>query len=253
MTRAGAAARFALSFLTVLPVPAGRVDREVAGLALALAPAVGALLGLFAGALGALAAALGAGPLLVAVLVVGALAGLTRALHLDGLADTADGLGSARPPAEALDVMRRSDIGPFGVVTLVLVLLTQVAALASLADSIRLVLGLAVAAATGRLAACLACRPGVPPARLDGLGALVAGAVPWPLQALASASVVLPVATLALVLGWLGLLAAVPAGLLAAYALQRRAVRRLGGTTGDVFGALIETATTAAFVVLALA
>ncbi|MDP9397331.1 MAG: adenosylcobinamide-GDP ribazoletransferase, partial [Actinomycetota bacterium] len=86
----------------------------------------------------------------------------------------------------------------------------------------------------------------------DGLGALVAGAVPWPLLGLATVSVVLPVAVLALALPWLGLLAAVPAGLLAAYALERRAVRRLGGTTGDVFGALIETATTVALVVLAL-
>ena len=59
-----------------------------------------------------------------------ALALLTRGLHLDGLADLADGLGSGQPAATALDIMRRSDIGPFGTVTLVLVLLTQVAALA---------------------------------------------------------------------------------------------------------------------------
>ncbi|NEC49139.1 adenosylcobinamide-GDP ribazoletransferase, partial [Actinospica acidiphila] len=57
-------------------------------------------------------------------------AALTRGLHLDGLADTADGLGSGRPAEDALRIMKQSDVGPFGVLTLVLVLLVQVAALA---------------------------------------------------------------------------------------------------------------------------
>ena len=56
---------------------------------------------------------------------------MTRGLHLDGLADTADGLGSAKPAADALRIMKASDIGPFGVVTLVLALLGQVLLLAS--------------------------------------------------------------------------------------------------------------------------
>ena len=60
-------------------------------------------------------------PLLGAVTGVAALAVLTRGLHLDGLADVADGLGSGRPPEQAREVMKRSDIGPFGVVTLLLV------------------------------------------------------------------------------------------------------------------------------------
>ena len=59
---------------------------------------------------------------------------LSRAIHLDGLADTADGLGSGRPPADALAIMRQSDVGPFGVATLVLTLLIQVSALATLAS-----------------------------------------------------------------------------------------------------------------------
>ncbi|GAA3105764.1 hypothetical protein GCM10020254_59560 [Streptomyces goshikiensis] len=63
-------------------------------------------------------------------------AALTRGLHLDGLADTADGLGSAKPAEDALRIMKQSDIGPFGVVTLLLVLLIQAAALADVyADS----------------------------------------------------------------------------------------------------------------------
>ena len=59
-------------------------------------------------------------------------AALTRGLHLDGLADTADGLGSGKPAEDALRIMKQSDIGPFGVITLVFALLAQVAALAEL-------------------------------------------------------------------------------------------------------------------------
>ena len=53
-------------------------------------------------------------------------------LHLDGLADTADGLGSGKPAEDALRIMKQSDIGPFGVITLLFVLLAQVAALCEL-------------------------------------------------------------------------------------------------------------------------
>ena len=108
-----------------------------------------------------------------------ALALLTRGLHLDGLADLADGLGSGQPAPTALDIMRRSDIGPFGTVTLVLVLLAQVAALAhaEAEGDGRGPAALIVAVVTGRLALTWACRRGVAAARQEGLGALVAGTV----------------------------------------------------------------------------
>ncbi len=97
---------------------------------MAWAPVVGLLLGLLAAAVLYVSGhLLHTGSLVAAALSVGSLAVLTRALHLDGLADLADGLGSRKPAAEALDIMRRSDIGPFGVVTLVLTLLLQVAGL----------------------------------------------------------------------------------------------------------------------------
>ncbi|TMR09208.1 adenosylcobinamide-GDP ribazoletransferase, partial [Nonomuraea zeae] len=118
--------RFAIGTLSVFPVRVERVDREVAGQAMALAPAVGLVLGAVCG----LPLLLPAPPLLDAALALGLLAVLTRGLHLDGLADLADGLGSGKPADQALDIMKKSDIGPFGVMSLVFTLLVQVTALA---------------------------------------------------------------------------------------------------------------------------
>ncbi len=110
--------------------------------------------------------------LLGAALAMMLLALLTGGLHLDGLADTADGLGSRRPAPQALEIMRRSDAGPFGVAALVLVLLVQVCALASLPPG-RGAAALVLAAVTSRVAVVLA--TGSPSARPSGFGALVAG------------------------------------------------------------------------------
>ncbi|MGX9922318.1 adenosylcobinamide-GDP ribazoletransferase, partial [Streptomyces sp. NPDC002248] len=171
--------RFAFGTLTVLPVRVRRWDRGAARAGMLWAPLAGLVVGLGAGALGGALSALGAGALLAAVASTAVPAVLTRGLHLDGLADTADGLGSGKPAAEALAIMKRSDIGPFGVVTLLLVLLAQVAVLDRLyglgwAEG---ALGAAVAGVTGRLALTLAARRGVPAARPEGLGAAVAGTV----------------------------------------------------------------------------
>ncbi len=115
--------------LTVVPVPA-RATASTRGV-LPWAPLIGLLLGGVATGV----AVLGTrwiSPLAGAVLAVTVLALLTRGLHLDGLADTADGLGPLRDRERALEVMRSGDVGPFGVATLVLTLLLQVACAAAL-------------------------------------------------------------------------------------------------------------------------
>ncbi|MFD3699791.1 adenosylcobinamide-GDP ribazoletransferase [Streptomyces sp. NPDC058646] len=249
--------RFAFGTLTVLPARITRWDRPAARTGMLCAPLAGLVVGLLAAAPGMLLLVCGAGPLLAAAVTVAVPAALTRGLHLDGLADTADGLGSAKPAEAALRIMKQSDIGPFGVVTLVLVLIVQVAALAEVyADSwVRGGLAAAVAAVTARLAMTLACRRGVPPARPGGLGAAVAGAVPRGSAAALAAVAVALAATAALPLGLPAAgrhAAAVLAGLLAAELLLRRCVRRFDGVTGDVFGALAEVSATAALIVLAL-
>jgi adenosylcobinamide-GDP ribazoletransferase len=259
--------RFAVGTLTVFPVRVERVDRQVARQAMTLAPAVGLVLGVIAG----LPFILSGSPLLGAALSLGLLALLTRGLHLDGLADLADGLGSGKPADQALAVMKKPDIGPFGVTALVFTLLVQVAALAEAGWA-----ALVTACVAGRLALTWACRESVPAARPDGLGAMVAGTVRpsglWPatLAALFTAALLGLTCHVGVwgggVAAWregpggsgLGLPLSVTlplallAGLLAAMALLRRARRRLGGVTGDVLGALVETATAATLAACAL-
>ena len=250
-----------LTLLTVLPWPGSPDPAEPGraiepGRAMEWAPAVGLLLGVLAGAVFVVAGdAAGAGSLTGAVLAMAALALLTRGLHLDGLADLADGLGSGRPAGAALEIMRKSDIGPMGVVAVLFTLLLQVAAVAHAGASWRGALVLVTGVVTGRLALTWACRSGVPAARPEGLGALVAGTV-RPVVPAITTVVLAAAAGAASAAGAAGgirpgltMAGGVLAGLAAAWALQRHAVRRLGGITGDVLGALAEVATTVTLVV----
>ena len=238
------ALRLSLGTLTVLPVRVpGSLDRTTAGRAMLLAPLVGLLLGLAAAAVTLLPAT----PLVDGFLAVGSLALLTRAMHLDGLADTADGLGSALPADRALQVMRRSDIGPFGVVTVVLFLGAQVASIAALVSAHRGWVLVVVAAVLSRTVLPVLCHR-LPAARPDGLGHLVAGSVRLvPLLV----SVTLALAA-CVALGWtydvvvtcVGIVVALL--LVTAYALH--CAHRFGGITGDVLGACVELTMTAALV-----
>lgn len=246
--------RFALGTLTVLPVrPPDQVSRELARRAMTLAPVVAIPLAapsalLISVAEGAFA------PLLTAALVIALLAVSTRALHLDGVADTADGLGSGRPAAEALAIMRQGDLGPFGAVTLILLALVQVTALAQAIFLGRGVGVLTVALALSRLALPAACHIGIPPARPDGLGRAVAESMRTRDVVVAA---LVPIALTVCAVGWLDVplaptvAAYLACGLVVAVAL-RQARRRLGGVTGDVLGAVAELTFTAALVALAV-
>jgi adenosylcobinamide-GDP ribazoletransferase len=247
---AWAGLRLAITLLTAVPLPGGHAGvpgRRTAAAALYWAPFVGLALGAVAAGVLLACRAGHTGPLLAAALAIAALAGLTRGLHLDGLADLADGLGSRQPAEQALAIMKRSDIGPFGVVTLVLALLVQVSALAT-ADQIgRGPLAVITAAVAARLAVMLACRQGVPAARPGGLGALVAGAVrPW-----AGAALTLAAVGGAAAFGWIYAVA-VAAGLAVSVGVTAVAVRRLGGITGDVLGAIAEITAAVCLLVTAI-
>jgi adenosylcobinamide-GDP ribazoletransferase len=244
----GAGLRLALTTFTVAPVRAGRVDRAAAGVAMALAPVVGAALGAVLAGAGLGLRWLGAPPLVAGVATVGLGVLLTRGLHVDGLADTADGLGSYRDAAGTLDVMKKPDIGPFGVAAVVLSLLLQAACAAVLLDRAwpAALAGVAAGTAAGRLAVAWACRRGVPAARPGGLGATVAGTVGW----FAAVAGLAFVAVLALPAvpgrAWQGPVA-VLVSLAATLLLVRHAVRRIGGVTGDVLGAVVEVGVSVAY------
>src|SRR5690606_4696978 len=98
--------RLALSWLTVLPVPVHAVDERSCRRAVSLAPAVGALIGTAATGVLWATTSLGLPAPLGGLLTVTVLALATRGMHLDGLADTTDGLGCYGPADRALRVMR---------------------------------------------------------------------------------------------------------------------------------------------------
>ncbi|MGF1662505.1 MAG: adenosylcobinamide-GDP ribazoletransferase [Kineosporiaceae bacterium] len=237
---AGDAARLCLGTLTVLPVGAPRrVDRSRAGVAMAAAPLAGLLVGGAAGAAAGLGSTAGLPGLVVGALTVAAGALATRFLHLDGLADTADGWGAAAhgDRDRALEVMRRGDVGPVGAAVLVLVLLAQAASVGTLAAAHGpgTVLVVAWAWAVSRAAVPLLCTGWFRPARTTGLGALVIGAVPRPVGLGAAAAA----AAAGAVLGPVAVAAAV-AALAVGAGLGFAARHRLGGLTGDVLGPGVE-------------
>ena len=239
-----------LGTLTALRVPApARVDRAVAGAAMALAPLAGLVTAAPAAALVALGDRIDAPPLLLAALAVAVVALGSRGLHVDGLADTADGLAASYDRERALAVMRRGDTGPAGTATVVLVLLIQVAALAAVAD--RQWAAVLVAVVAGRSVLSMACARGVPAARDEGLGATVAASVP--VAAAVAVGVFVAAGAAAVATPWWAGPVAVVAGYGAAAVLLRRCLTRFGGITGDVLGACVEVAVAAALVVLALA
>lgn len=246
--------RLAVGTLTVIPVGRIRlVDRRVAGLAMVLAPLAVLPLAALAAGLGWAAVRLGWPDLIGALMVVAVLALGTRAMHLDGLTDTVDGLGSGWDRDKALAVMRQGDVGPMGVTALILVLGAQVLSVAVLVPTWAGGVQLIVLVCASRVALSLVCRFGVPTARADGMGAAVAGSVSSIAAVLGWAVVAAAVTLLALWRGapWEWAAGSVLVAVVVVSLLVRHCVRRFGGVTGDVMGAAVELAFTALVVVAA--
>jgi cobalamin 5'-phosphate synthase/cobalamin synthase len=225
-------------------VPVGRaVDERDVGRGAALFPLVGAGIGALTG-LVAEGLARPLPSLLAAALALAVALVVTGALHLDGLADTADALG-ARSRNEALEIMRDARIGTFGAAALALDLLAKAAALAFLVNQANAITAVAVAAALGRVAT-LPLAAVLPYARAGGgPGSVLTHASP------AGTAVALVIAG-ALAPGLLGWDGAITAGAAAATAVLCGIAWRLwlGGVTGDTLGATSELVETLTLVVL---
>ncbi len=236
----------AIGFLTRLPVAslAHGADGLVAR-SFAVFPLVGAGIGAAGGAVFWGAAAAGLSPLTGAVLAIAFQVWLTRALHEDGLADFADGIG-ATDPARRLAIMRDSRLGVFGGLALVLGVGLRVAAVAEIAAPRDALIALVAAGALSR-AAMVALVGMLGPAVESGLAA----AVGRPARARLVLAGGLALAVTGALIAWPWAVAAAMAAALAATAVGRLAARRLGGYTGDVLGTAQQVAEIAVLLVLA--
>ena len=249
----------AVAFLTRVPVPA-RSDFDLAAAAWAF-PLVGALVGGIVGGV-AVGTSLVLPLLAAAVLAVVAEVLLTGALHLDGLADCADGCGG-RDRAARLAIMKDHAVGVYGVAAVVLALLLKVALLHGLlstwaageADPVGRWTMLGALAAVWALsrAAMLPLARWLPYARAEGTGRSLVDGLGSRAVAIAAA-LGAGVALLPLLAGWQVLLppALVAGAALTAVAVAVWARRMLGGVTGDVLGATAEVGVLAGLLVLLL-
>ena len=214
----------ALAFLT----PLGRA-REPDSRSFSWFPLVGALLGAAVGAVWWGAGELWA-PAVAATIAVATDLALTGALHVDGLADTADGVLPHLDRRRRLEVMSQPDVGAFAVATVVVTLVMRVTVLASMTPNVALVAAIWCASRT--LMAVTART--VPYARSEGgLASAFLGGRPAPVAAVGAAcSIALGIVAM----GGRGAVAVVAAALAGA-AVVAFARRRLGGFTGDVLGA----------------
>ncbi len=244
------AARDAAAFLTIFPLPCPlRAEKSAGQMVRALAwfPLVGALIGAAAGGLAWCAwqvwsQATGAW------VGVAALAVLTGALHLDGFADTLDGLGAWKSREETLRIMQDSRIGVMGAVGLVLLLGLMGSLLREFAPEFW-VRTLAAVCAMSRLAMVLSAQAFPYAPKKEGLGRLVTDRRE-PAAVVIAAVTALGLAAVALGPRRAGILLA--ATLAAVWVINTLVVRRLGGITGDTLGAVNELATVTLLMVLAI-
>jgi adenosylcobinamide-GDP ribazoletransferase len=234
-----------IGFLTVIPVPHVAMSPTLTKRSLALFPLIGAVIGALLGGMGIwLDHILPAGP--VAALLIAGAAFLTGGLHLDGLMDTADGIFGGRSPKQRLTIMRDSRVGAFGVIAAGIAILGQFACLSELTGHARFV-ALVAAGTTSRWTMLVALTI-FPAARAAGIGATFhSGATRT-----ACIAGTLFVVLLAIGSGQFGMMA-LAVGIVAVLGCGHLLTRRLGGLTGDSYGAIaVVTETVVLFVAVAL-
>lgn len=227
-----------LAFLLLTRLPVGTIRGEAPSVAASswAWPIAGLAVGAISAGAAALALALGMTSAMAALIALAAGALATGAMHEDGLADLADGLGGGRTRDRKLEIMRDSRIGSYGVVALILCLGFRAAGLAALIDAGGGFIDLAAIAAASR-AVLPAALVMMPPARPDGLGHSAAGTDPVPARMAALTGILL-----LLPLGRGTALTVAVSMALTALAVGWLAMRQIGGQTGDVMGAMQQLA-----------
>ena len=236
--------QLAMMMLTRLPI--GRLHDPVPKLAEAAwaFPLVGLVISGIGWCVLQLALVTGLSAVLASLVALVAMVWATGALHEDGLADFADGIGGGRDASHCLEIMRDSRIGSYGVVALVFMIGLKTAALADIATTQALA-ALLLTGVASRLMMLVVLRI-LPAARADGLGY---GASSPPASALLPGAVVIVV--LAIILGSMAVPVLIVMGLASAIPALL-AMRKIKGQTGDVLGTVQNSAETAGFVALSV-
>lgn len=237
----------AIQFLTRIPIPISVETKEDSfGRSSLWFPAAGLLVGAFDAAVYGLASMLldGIFPVLCAVL---ANVCITGALHVDGLADTCDGIFSARKRERMLEIMKDSRIGTNGAIAIVFDLMFRVAVLLSV-DTKYIIGVLLIAPVISKTMLAFLLKISIYARAEGGMGGLFMGKQSWTRTLLA---MLLGVAIAAFIMQWIGL-AAFAAGMLAAVLLKAYISKKLLGMTGDTLGAASEVVELVVFLVCAL-
>jgi len=235
----------AIQFLTIIPLRREIGAREV-GQSLAYFPLVGLMIGGFLFGLDRLLG-LAFPPGVVNVLLVIALVILTRVLHLDGFIDTCDGLAGGQSPEARLRVMRDSRVGSFGVVGACCLILLKYVSLVFLPGEQRLV-ALVLMPAMARWTMVYAVFAHPYAREGQGMGASFKEWASWPRMAIATAITL--AASLAL-MRFEGL-AVMASAWLISLAMASCLSKKLGGLTGDTYGAINEVVEVAVLILIPL-
>jgi adenosylcobinamide-GDP ribazoletransferase len=234
----------AFQFLTLLPIKRSFTTEQI-GRSTVYFPLVGLAIGLvLAGANYVLALVLPAG--VVNIILVGLLAFFSGGLHLDGFADTMDGMAGHRTPERRLEIMRDSRIGGIGAISLILLLLSEYVLLNNIPGDLKLfALILAPVLSRWVMVNSIAIYPY---ARPEGLGRSFKDAVTWRQLTVATLIALAVAVALLGVAGLIVLAACWAVGSLVALYLKSR----IRGLTGDTYGAINEIATLTVFLMIVI-
>ncbi len=230
----------ALQFLTVIPFKVKSADNDQLAGSLIYFPLAGLIIGLALAGVNEILGFLNFPRLALDAILVVILAAITGGIHLDGLADTCDGLSSARSKEEILKIMRDPHIGVMGVVGIVSILLLKTTLLFSLAPS---------AVPQGLILACVLSRWSLvlslflfPYARQEGKAKIFSEGINPRIFILAT---LVAFICLLLTAGWKGLVIMGIVTLCVIFG-SKVITRKIGGITGDTLGATNESAETIA-------